>query len=115
MDDINKRNHELFLFAYEMRMQDIYEGPPDFFTNYFFYYIKNEIDPLILEIILSNKNEEGRLVVQDNFNFRLMTGPEFKHILKYNEEKSDNVHNRPFVIKDPSLTTADQINTERKK
>lgn len=39
MDDVNKRNHELFLFAYEMRMQDIYEGPPDFFTNYFFYYI----------------------------------------------------------------------------
>jgi len=44
-----------------------------------------------------------------------MTGPEFKHILKYNEEKSDAVHNRPFVIKDPSLTTAEQINTERKK
>ena len=44
-----------------------------------------------------------------------MTGPEFKHILKYNEEKADHVQNRPFVIKDPSLTTAEQINTERKK
>lgn len=61
MDDISKRHNELFAFAFELRMQDTFDSPPDYFTNYFFHYVKDDLDPMILELILSNKCVDGRM------------------------------------------------------
>lgn len=111
MDDILKRHHELFMFAYELRMQDTFDSPPDYFTNYFFHYVINDIDPMILELILSNKCIDGKMYVKQNSNFKLLTGPDFQHILKFN---SNEYNAQPFIIKDPKTTNAEQINKERK-
>lgn len=71
MDDVLKRHHELFVFAYELRMQDTFDSPPDYFTNYFFHYIINDIDPVILQLILSNKCIDGKLYVKQEASFQL--------------------------------------------
>lgn len=72
------------MFSYELRMQDTFDSPPDYFTNYFFHYIINDIDPMLMQLILSNKCIDGRMCVVDYADFKLVTGPEFKHVMKYN-------------------------------
>lgn len=66
MDDIHRQQRELFFFAYELRMQDTFDSPPDYFTNYFFHYVLDDINPIILKIIMSNKCVDGKLVVKED-------------------------------------------------
>lgn len=49
--------------------------------------------------------------MKQDANFQLQTGPDFKHIFKFNPNE---LNSQPFVIKDPSTTKIDQINKERK-
>lgn len=56
---------------------------------------------MILQLILSNKCVDGKMYVKQNGNFKLMTGPDFQHILKFNPTEYQA---QPFVIKDPKTT-----------
>lgn len=70
-----------------------------------------DIDPMLVKLILSNKCKDGRMYVDKNVHFKLFTGPGFKHVFKYNRNEVNGV---PFVIKDPSTVSAEDLNKERK-
>lgn len=106
-----RRPQELFCWAYELRMQDTFDSPPDYFTNYFFSFVMNDIDPILVKIILSNKCNDGKLIVDSDVSFKLFTGPGFKHVFKYNPKESNA---QPFAIKDPSTVNQDDLTKERK-
>jgi hypothetical protein len=99
IDDMMRRPQELFQFAYELRMQDTFDSPPDYFTNYFFSFVMNDIDPILVKLILSNKCVDGKMYVDSDVHFKLFTGPGFMHVFKYNPNEANG---QPFAIKDPS-------------
>ena len=92
-------------------MQDTFDSPPDYFTNYFFSFVMSEIDPMLVKLILSNKCVDGKLVVDSEVSFKLVTGPGFKHVFKYNTNEANA---QPFAIKDPSTVNQDDLTKERK-
>lgn len=111
IDDMMRRPQELFQFAYELRMQDTFDSPPNYFTNYFFSFVIKDIDPVLVKLILSNKCVDGKMCVDSDAKFKLYTGPGFKHVFKYNPNE---LNAQPFAIKDPSTVNAEQLAKERK-